>query len=277
MYFTTGKYIKPSNIISYVPTSIVVQPIGDTISIGSDYTFSVEVIGSPPFYYKWYKNNIPIVSGTNKQLSIYNATSNDDASYYCVISNDKYSVQSNTVQLNVIPSPFIVKQPTSINTNPNTTIFFDVSAIGSDPLMYNWYKENTLVSSSTSNLLYVFNTQTTDLGNYYCVISNLVGSVTSNTVQLSLNTPLSVVKFPNNITLNIGQTLNVSLSCTGTTPITAQWRKDGMNVKPQTVYNTRLIPLLIPNIQTTNIGVYDCVLTNLVGTITSTSFRLFVS
>jgi hypothetical protein len=275
--YITGKYIKPSNIISYVPPFIVKQPVEGTISIGSDYTFFVDLIGSPPFYYKWYKNDIPIGSGTDKELIIYDATLNDDASYYCVISNKSYSVQTDTVKLNIIIPPSIVLQPVSINTNPNTTIFFNVSATGSSPITYNWYKENTLISSSFNNLLYIFNAQTTDLGNYYCIISNQIGSVTSNTVQLTLNDPLVVVTTPNNISLNVGQTLNISLSCTGTTPITAQWRKDGINAKPQTVNNTGLIPLLIPNVQSTNSGTYDCVLINDVGTITSPSFIVFIS
>lgn len=275
--YITGTYIKPSNIIAYVPPFTIIQPVGGTIREGDDYTFSVGVIGSPPFTYRWYKNNLPIGYGTDEDLPIFDATINDDANYYCIISNNKYSVQSNTVKLNILAVPVIVRQPTSINANPNTTIFFDVSAIGSNPITYDWYKENTLVSSSVNNLFYVFNTQTTDLGNYKCVISNQVGSVTSNTVQLSLNTPLAVVTFPSNITFNPGQTLNTSLSCTGTTPITAQWRKNGVNCKPVAVYNTRLIPLFIANLQEINDGSYDCVLTNIVGSITSESFLVHVN
>jgi len=275
--YITGKYIQPSNIIAYVAPYTIIQPVGGTIKEGTDYTFIVEVIGSPPFTYRWYKNNTPIGYGIDKQLILVNVTTNDDAYYYCKITNNSYTINSDTVKLNVLTPPVIVTQPTSINTNPNTTINFTTSATGSSPITYNWYKANTLVSSSNNNSYYIFNTQTTDLGNYRCVISNLVGSVTSNTVQLTLNTPLAVVTIPNNFTLNTGQTLNTSLSCTGTTPITAQWRKDGVNCKPSTVYNSGAIPLLINNIQTTNSGIYDCVLTNIVGTITSSGFIVFVN
>jgi len=275
--YIKGKYIKPSTIIAYGAPFTIIQPVGGTIREGTDYTFSVGVIGSPPFTYRWYKNNLPIVSGTDKDLQIFNASVNDDANYYCVISNNGFFLQSNTVRLNVLAPPVIVTQPISINTNPNITIFFNTSATGSNPITYDWYKQNTLISSSTNTSLYIFNTQIADLGNYYCVISNQVGSVTSNTVQLSLNTPLDVVTLPNNITLNPGQTLNTSLSCTGTTPITAQWRKDGVNCKPVAIYNSQSIPLLIANIQNINSGTYDCVLTNIVGTINSGSFNVFVS
>jgi hypothetical protein len=275
--YIKGTYIQPSNIITYVPPSIIKQPIEATIVSNADYTFSVGVIGSPPFTYRWYKNNLPIGYGTDKDLPIFNATANDDAYYFCRISNNSYTTQSDTVKLNVLTPPVIATQPISITTNPNTTIFFNVSATGSTPIIYNWYKENTLVSSSINNLLYVFNSQLIDATNYYCVITNQVGSVTSNTVQLSLNTPLSVVSVPNNVTLNSGQTLNVSLSCTGTIPITAQWRKDGINCKPSVVINNNSIPLLISNIQSINIGTYDCVLTNVVGTITSPSFIVYVN
>ena len=140
--YITGTYIKPSIIIAYVPPFTIIQPVGGTIREGTDYTFSVGVIGSPPFTYRWYKNNLPIGYGTEKDLPIFNATLNDDAEYYCVVSNNGYLIQSNTVKLNVFIPPVIVKQPISINTNPNNTVFFDTLATGSDPLIYNWYKEN---------------------------------------------------------------------------------------------------------------------------------------
>jgi hypothetical protein len=280
--YIKGTYIQPSIIIAFVPPFTIIQPVGGTIKEGNNFTLSVRVIGSPPFTYKWYKNNVPITNGgDNPDLIITNAGLNDDAYYYCRISNNSsinsYTTNSDTVKLNVLVAPVIVTQPTSINTNPNTTINFTTSATGSSPITYNWYKANTLVSSSNNNSYYIFNTQTTDLGNYRCVISNLVGSVTSNTVQLSLNTGLVVVTLPSNFTLNPSQTLNTSLSCTGATPITAQWRKDGVNCKPSTVYNTGSIPLLINNIQLINDGSYDCVLTNIVGTITSGSFYVHVN
>ena len=275
--YIKGTYIKNSNIIGYVPPAIIQQPTGATIASSIDYKISVRVIGSQPFTYRWYKNDLPIGYGIDKDLTIFNATFNDDAYYFCRISNNRYTIQSDTVKLNVLIPPVIVTQPASINTNPNTTVFFTTSATGSDPVTYNWYKSNNLISSSVNNLLYVFNTQSADLGNYYCVISNLVGSVTTNTVQLTLNNPLSIVSIPNNISFNNGQTLNVSLSCTGTTPITAQWRKDGVNCKPSSVYNNGSIPLLISNIQTVNSGIYDCILTNVVGSITSPSFIVYVN
>jgi len=279
--YIKGTYIQPSLIIAFVPPFTIIQPIGGTIKEGNNFTISVRVIGSPPFTYRWYKNNSPIQNGTNPDLPISNATINDDAYYFCRISNNSsknsYTTDSNTVKLNVLASPVIVTQPTSINTNPSTTIFFSASATGSVPITYNWYKGSTLVSSSVNNSYYIFNTQLTDLGNYRCVMSNLVGSVTSNTVQLSLNTGLVVVTLPSNFTLNANQTLNTSLSCTGATPITAQWRKDGVDYKSSNIYNTGSIPLLINNIQLTNDGSYDCVLTNIVGTITSGSFYVHVN
>jgi hypothetical protein len=275
--YIKGTYIKPCTIIAYVPPFTIIQPKGATIGEGGTHTFSVRVIGSPPFTYRWYKNGVPITTATDKDFVITNATTNDDADYYCIISNNKHSLQTITVKLNVLKYPVIIKQPVSIRANPNTTIYFDTSANGSDPLTYSWYKEDTLVSSSTNNLLYIYNTQKLDIANYYCVISNLIGSVTSNTVRLTLNEPLSVVKLPNNITLNPGKTLNTYLSCTGTTPITAEWRRDGVACKPITVYPTGSIPLIINNIQVINDGTYDCVLTNIVGTITSNSFIVHIN
>lgn len=274
--YITGTYIKPNIIISYVPPFTIIQPVGAIIPKGYDYTFRVEAIGTPPFAYKWYKNGVLLETETQNYLTIINATETDTANYYCVISNNSYSTQSDTVELLVLDKLFIVTQPVSINTNPNTTVFFNTSAIGATPITYDWYKNGELISSSYNNLLYTFNTQTKDIGNYYCVISNLVDSVTTNTVELTLNTPLVVVRFPDDTTINPGQTVNTSLSCTGTTPITAQWRKNGSNFKSSNVYNNGFVPLVISDVEKDDNGVYDCVLTNIVGSITSQSFLLYV-
>ena len=276
MYFK-AKHIKPSNIIFYGLPSIVTQPTGATISLNSSHTFSIKVIGSPPLYYNWYKNDVLIPNETNKELVISNATLNDDANYFCRVTNDKFTIQSNTVKLNVLLKPSIATQPLSVNTNPSSTVCFDVSATGSAPFTYNWYRNNNIVSTFNSNRFCVFGANTQDVGNYYCIVSNEVGSITSNSVQLTLNSPIQITSTPTNFSLRVGQPLTTQITCTGTKPITAQWRKDGVNYKPVSISNTGTFQLITLNLQTSDSGTYDCVLTNVVGTVTSPSFIVYVS
>jgi hypothetical protein len=276
--YIKGKYIKPSIIISYVTPVITKSLVGGTISINSSFTFSIQVAGSPPLRYSWYKNNVLISNQNNSTFTINNASINDDAYYYCKVSNDKYTVNSEPVKLTVLYPVGITTQPNTLYVNPNQTDFFTVSVSGSDPIIYNWYKDNILITSSSINTLYIIDANEGDVADYYCVIYNLVKSVTSNTVRAEITKVLSIISTPSNIAINLSKTLNVNLICTGTPPITAQWRKNNINYKSPVILKTGgTVPLLISNIQLSDEGVYDCVLTNINGTISSNTFNVYLN
>lgn len=276
--YIKGTYIKPSVIIAYV-TPVIIQPIkGGMIAVNGSFTFSVDAIGSPPLKYSWYKNGVPILNQKNSTYIISNAALSNDANYYCKVSNNSYTINSNTVRLQVLNPVSIVTQPTTIYLNPNDTGFLMVSGIGSEPIIYSWYKDNIFITSSSINQLYIVDANSTDVATYYCKISNPISFVDSNTARVELIQKIVIVSIPSNISINPTKTVNVNLQCTGTLPITAQWQKDGTAYKAPVIINSGgTIPLLISNIQNSDEGTYTCVLTNMAGTITSSSFKIYVN
>lgn len=86
-----------------VPPSIIVQPVGGTITTGSDYIFLLEATGSLPLSYQWYKDGNQLTGGTSNTYTVTSASLSDSGAYTAVVNNASSSpVSTNTVQLNVI-------------------------------------------------------------------------------------------------------------------------------------------------------------------------------
>jgi hypothetical protein len=282
MYIKPSRVLKSYNITSYVPVLINTQPISGVVLEDGNFDFNVKVFGSRPFTYTWYKDGLPIPSSNSNKLTLINTTSSDTALYYCRIKNNISFIDTNPVKLGVVSHLNLVSQPSSISAVASTIVNFSMSAddptinVDQNYLKYNWYKNDTLVYTSNSNLYYLFNVQNADEGEYFGVANNLLHSVTSDKVTLYVYKPVQVVRMPTDTTFTVGKTINTYLSCTGTMPITAQWRKDGIDFGTQRITTTGKITLIIPNLQSSHTGYYDCVLSNIVSTVTSNNVFIYV-
>ncbi|HEY9172364.1 MAG TPA: PQQ-binding-like beta-propeller repeat protein [Verrucomicrobiae bacterium] len=89
-------------------------------------------------------------------------------------------------------APSIAVQPQSRTNAPGTTATFTVGALGTAPLSYQWRKDGTslldggTISGAASPVLTLANVQTSNVGNYRVVITNALGSVTSQVATLAL-------------------------------------------------------------------------------------------
>jgi hypothetical protein len=94
--------------------------------------------------------------------------------------------------------PNIVSQPMSRTNNAGTVATFSVTPGGPAPFYYQWYKGNTAltdagnVSGSASTVLSLNKVQSADATNYFVVVSNNWGSVTSQVAQLTVMPPLAI-------------------------------------------------------------------------------------
>ena len=276
MFIKNGSYKKHTHIISYVPPTIITQPVGGTRSTGSSFKFTISARGSRTLTYQWYKNTSPILNETSNELNLTNLQLSDDDNYYCIVSNHGYSIISNIVKLNVLISLNFATQPTSLEVNPNSNISFTASAVGTGPITYIWYK-NSSIYPGISDVIFINNVTKNEEGSYFAVASNLVTSITSNTATLKINDEILIKDQPDNTSLNVGDNLTLILSCVGTFPISAQWRKNNTNYGSLSTTNTGDVDLSIDNIQNTDEGDYDCVLTNIVGSVTSNKALVYIN
>jgi hypothetical protein len=276
MFIKNGSFKKYTHIISYVPPTIIIQPVGDIKNVGSDYTFTISAKGSNPLTYQWFKDYNPILNETTNQLILTNLLLSADGSYFCEVRNNGYLLESDIVDLTVIDSLSFSQQPESVSANPNSNVSFKVTVDSGTSVNYQWYKNSLLYPGTTDTLFINYVTENQE-GTYFCVAYNLLAAITSNSVTLTVNDPIIIKEQPLDTTLTTGDNLTLNLSCVGTFPISAQWRKDNTNYGSLSTTNTGDVNLEIANIQPTDDGNYDCVLSNVVGSVTSNKALVYIN
>ncbi len=97
-------------------------------------------------------------------------------------------------------APEIVAQPANASVPQGQPAVFSVEATGSNPLSYQWYKNNIKIAGATSSTYAISNTQPADAGTYTVVVTNLAGSDTSTGAQLTVtaanNRPHAQIAMP---------------------------------------------------------------------------------
>lgn len=88
--------------------------------------------------------------------------------------------------------PRIVTQPASQAVAVGDTVAFQVSAIGTQPLSYQWRHEGTNIPGATSASLMLTNVQVAQAGIYVVEVTNAVGSAISSNAVLTVSPPVCV-------------------------------------------------------------------------------------
>ena len=291
-----GGSVTSSNAIltvTNIPPAITLQPTNQTVGVGTTVTLAVTATGTAPLSYQWQVNGTNLVdqghvgeiSGTTTAvLTISDVQLTNDGNYTVIVTNFGGSVTSSVAVLTVQSSPVIVVQPTNQAMAVGSTATFAVTAIGMVPLRYQWQMNGTNlvnggpISGATTNVLIITNAQTTNDGNYTVVITNFAGSVTSSIAVLTVtNIPPVITLQPTNQTAGVGATVSLTVTATGTAPLSYQWQVNGTNLVnggPVSGATTNL--LTISNVQTNNSGSYTLIVTNLAGSVTSSNAVLTV-
>jgi outer membrane protein assembly factor BamB len=89
---------------------IIVQPLSQTVTLGSDVTFTVTANGSPPLGFQWLFADTNKISGaTNSSVSVRNVQSVDQGDYTVLVSNSAGSSRSLAAGLTIrsaVSKPF---------------------------------------------------------------------------------------------------------------------------------------------------------------------------
>jgi hypothetical protein len=86
------------------PPTIVVQPLGQSATVGSTVTFSVQATGSAPLSYQWLFNGQAIPAATGATLVLTNVQAAAAGRYSVLVANAAGSRPSDEVVLTVVQS-----------------------------------------------------------------------------------------------------------------------------------------------------------------------------
>ncbi len=180
--------------------SIDTQPQDLTVIPGQSATFNVAVSGSFPLSYQWYYNtNSIITNATSDTLTLTNVQPGDAGTYSVVVSNPVASVTSSNAVLTVNTGPaapvFITQPAASLTVKVGDSASFTATAVGTQPITYQWNVNDAPIAGATSTTLMLTNLQTTDAGSYTLTASNSVGSTISSAAVLTvvLKVPLPII------------------------------------------------------------------------------------
>lgn len=261
-----------------VAPSITTQPASASIMAGASVTFTVAASGSGPLSYQWSKNGTVISGATSATYTIASTQVGDAGNYTCTVTNSAGATTSSAAVLAVsapLVAPSITGQPASATVTTGGGATFVIVASGSGTLSYQWSKNGSAIAGATSATLSLTNVQSSDAASYTCLVTNSVGSVTSNaailTVTASAVAP-TLASQPASVTATVGESATFSVVANGTTPFTYQWRKDGNPISGATSAS-----YVIAGVQAADAGSYACVITNSAGAITSNAAQLTVS
>ncbi|MFO1488510.1 MAG: immunoglobulin domain-containing protein [Verrucomicrobiota bacterium] len=260
------------------PPGITTQPTNRTVTAGTNTSLSVVATGTAPLVYQWRRSSTNLAGATSATLSFTNITLGQAGNYDVIITNAAGSITSSVAVLTVNPAPVapsITTQPTNQTVFVGANVTFSVTATGTAPLLYQWRRSSTNLPGATSSNLFFSNVALAQAGTYDVVINNAGGSITSSVAVLTVNAlPVApqIASAPTNQTVFVGGNVLFTVTATGTATLNYQWRQNGTNLSFGTAAS-----LSLTNVSFDQAGDYDVIVTNSVGSVTSSVAVLTVN
>ena len=177
------------------------------------------------------------------------------------------------------PQPQIIWQPMNATNHLGQSVTFTVTASGDPPLRYQWQgnglalSDGPNISGSATNELTLSTITLADAGNYRVIITNDYGSVTSRVATLTTLTGApNIIQQPVSQLGYWGKSVTFQVTATGDPLPSYQWQKESAPIPGAT--DTSLV---LTNLQATNAGRYRVIVSNPVGSVTSSDAYLKIS
>ncbi len=175
-------------------------PATTGIEEGESVTFTVQSQGVG-LTYQWYlgqsgDTSQPIQGATSQTYNTGALT--EDTSYWVKVTNDAGSSNSETVAVTINRPPTIASQPTSQSIETGSTATLTVSATGSAPFTYQWYRGNlgaTTAPVGTNSPTFTTPSLTATT-KYWVKINNAFGEANSSLVTVTVTAPTNMALIP---------------------------------------------------------------------------------
>lgn len=239
----------PSQVIYYYPTSSVqmvapaftTQPASVAAVKGANVSFNAAATGTAPLSYQWFKNGAALTGATAPTLSLVNVQATNAGSYTVTVKNAAGAANSSAATLTLNIPPAILAQPVNTAAGQGTLVSISVTASGTAPLAYQWYKNGSAISWAKNSTIIFNSVQTGDVGSYTVRVTNLAGAVGSAAVNLVVNpapsaasaiakvsiiVPPAIFSQPNKQIVAAGSGAAFRVLANGTPPLHYQWTKE---------------------------------------------------
>lgn len=187
---------------AYIAPVITDQSTDTTVDEGDTVNLYVTATGVPDPTYQWYKDDEVIPGEVSDTLSFISDRL-DVGTYKCIVTNEVGSDTSDDIILTIQYAPEISSQSGDTYSNIGVYTTISVTASGVPSPTYQWYKDDIVISGAT-NSSYSFYMSISYAGTYKCVLTNVVGSIDSDDIEVILTTnPRIFNPFNLNIDLDV--------------------------------------------------------------------------
>ena len=256
-----------------LPPSIDTQPADTVAPPGAVVVISATASGSGTLKYQWYKGAASLANETNTLLVIASAQSANAGGYQLVVTNIYGSVTSRVALLTIGVAPAFTLQPSGLTVAAGATAEFTADASGDAPLSWQWYRDGAALAGKTARILSIANVQPEQAGGYQVVVSNAVGSATSLVAVLVVGGAPEIVVQPTNTVVEPGAEARLVVTATGAGPLAFQWWFNSTNALP----GATSALLVLPGVQSAQVGAYHATVTNVAGGAASSSAQLVLT
>ncbi|KAH7974625.1 hypothetical protein HPB49_017482 [Dermacentor silvarum] len=303
----------PTNL-NFTPGPPVLQPFSfpHDLTTGEDAIFRCVVrSGSPPYHFRWLKDDQDVVSGTERRLTttvvservatlnVRRVTVEDSGNYTCLVSDSTGADSAITASLGI---PAVLSSLHALRPGPpklRTSGFSSDLSLGEDtmatcfvkkgsegPYTMAWYrngepvKDTARVKTSvkaTGTSIAIDGIQVEDVANYTCAATNAEGSDALTLPLLVAGPPgLRDLVFPSEVALGEEILVGCFVKKGTVGPYRITWLKDGREIQEServsiAARSKTSAALRISSLRAEDVGNYTCAASNDFGTDTVTA------
>ena len=254
-----------TSVNMHVSSAILTQPQNTTCLSGSTTTMGIAA-GPSTATFQWIDSASGNVIWTGSSFSP--TAANNGERVYCKVSNPYGSVSSSSAVLTVGSRPIISSQPASVAATIGGLVTFTVTASGTEPLNFRWFKNGFPLTNANLNSITISPISITDIGTYSVAVTNQFGSTNSLTASLIGSAP-TIINQPTNVVTVLGSDATFGVSANGLQPLFYQWFKNGILIQ-----GANLNYIILPSVINADAATYQVAITNAVGNTNSAAVTL---
>ena len=262
-----------AKLISTTVPALAGSWVVDTAGIGSSKANLQPALAS---MVPWF--NISQASGTPSSgaagaTTVADASGSVTMAWTSVSAREVQSLAVFAPALLMPTAPIIAAPLVSKSANVGDKVTFSITATGTAPLSFQWYKNSIAIPNANSASLVLANVQTSDAGAYSVTVNNVLGTASAGPATLTVNIlPPVIVTPPASQSVNVGDSVTLSTTVTGSAPLTYQWLKDGA-----VILGANTASLTLNGVQITDAGSYQVYVSNAAGSVLSDGAILTVN
>lgn len=195
-------------------------------------------------------------------------TQEEDSEYVNAIILKRLGLQKR------LKAPYFTSYPSSqsVIQDSNVSISGVVNGYPKE-FAYQWYKDSTIIPNATGNIYSINNVTNEDAATYLLSVSNSQGIVSGSASLTIVPFSAPVINAqPNDLNLSSGYFGQMYVVANGVPTPNYQWRKDGIDIVSG-IYSS----LVFTNVKEQDAGVYDVVVSNTAGSVTSSGANLIIN